>query len=126
MFTNKEKEAQSGFWVIASAIKEFYEKHECLPLPGRVPDMKAQSKVYIQLQSIYKSKARKDAAEVLEAVQAAPGGKDIDAAEVELFCKNAAFVKLINATEPGENRLGKVFGTFDLLRPFLLAFSSGF
>jgi hypothetical protein len=60
--------------------------------------MKAQSKVYIQLQGIYKAKARKDAAEILQIVQAAPGGERVDPAEVDLFCKNAAFVKLINAT----------------------------
>lgn len=104
-------EAKSGFWLIASAVKQFYEKHNCLPLPGRVPDMKAQSKVYIRLQSIYKSKARKDAAEVLDTVRQSPGGENIEAAEVELFCKNAAFVKLINATESGEHRLAKIFKT---------------
>ncbi len=60
--------------------------------------MKAQSKVYIQLQGIYKAKARKDAAEILQIVQATPGGERVDPAEVDLFCKNAAFVKLINAT----------------------------
>ncbi|KAK4146719.1 uncharacterized protein C8A04DRAFT_9490 [Dichotomopilus funicola] len=91
-------EQRSGFWLIADAVKQFYEKHQCLPLPGKLPDMKAESKVYIQLQSIYKAKARKDAAEVLQIAQAAPGGDLIDPAEVDLFCKNAAFVKLINAT----------------------------
>lgn len=65
--------------------------------------MKAQSKVYIQLQNIYKAKARKDAAEILEIVQAAPGGEHVDPAEVDLFCKNAAFVKLINPTGRGSN-----------------------
>ena len=79
-------------------MEQFYAKHKCLPLPGSVPDMKAQSKVYVQLQNVYKSKARQDAAEVLEIVHATADGQQIDPAEVELFCKNAAFVKLINAT----------------------------
>lgn len=70
--------------------------------------MKAQSAVYIQLQTIYKNKARKDAAEVLATVRELPGGKDIDPAEVELFCKNAAFIKLINATGASADRLSKV------------------
>ncbi|KAG7287813.1 hypothetical protein NEMBOFW57_007329 [Staphylotrichum longicolle] len=91
-------EQRSGFWLIADAVKQFYQTHQCLPLPGKLPDMKAQSKVYIQLQSIYKAKARKDAAEILQIVQATPGGERVDPAEVDLFCKNAAFVKLINAT----------------------------
>ncbi|EAQ87977.1 hypothetical protein CHGG_04596 [Chaetomium globosum CBS 148.51] len=89
---------ESGFWLIADAVKKFYEEHQCLPLPGKLPDMKAQSKVYIQLQGIYKAKARKDAAKILEIVQASPGGEHVNPAEVDLFCKNAAFVKLINAT----------------------------
>lgn len=76
--------------------------------------MKAQSKVYVQLQNIYKAKARQDAAEVLEAAQAIAPGRHIDAAEVELFCKNAPFVKLINATE-GDESEGNL-GAADRLR----------
>lgn len=63
--------------------------------------MKAQSKDYIQLQNIYKAKARQDIDEVTAAVrrrekenpiaQTAP----IDRKEIEAFCKGAAFVKLI-------------------------------
>ncbi|KAK3294730.1 uncharacterized protein B0H64DRAFT_193873 [Chaetomium fimeti] len=94
-------EQRSGFWLIADAVKKFYEEHKCLPLPGKLPDMKAQSKVYIQLQGIYKAKARKDAAKILQIVQASPGGEHVNPAEVDLFCKNAAFVKLINATGGG-------------------------
>ncbi|ROW05650.1 hypothetical protein VSDG_00314 [Cytospora chrysosperma] len=101
-------EQKSSFWIIADALKAFYEKHNCLPLPGNVPDMKAQSKVYIQLQNIYKAKARRDMAEVLETARQSPGGENVDAEEVELFCKNAAFVKLINAGGAGDDRLAKV------------------
>lgn len=72
--------------------------------------MKAQSSVYIQLQGIYKAKARRDAAEVLETVKQTSGGEDVDAGEVETFCKNAAFVKLINAGEAGDDRLAKIVG----------------
>ncbi|KAI2776182.1 hypothetical protein F4815DRAFT_364435 [Daldinia loculata] len=98
-----EIELQSSFWVIAKAIEAFYNKHGCLPLPGALPDMKAQSTVYVKLQSIYKAKARRDAQEVLETARALPGGKDVDPAEVDLFCKNARFVKLINATPTSED-----------------------
>ncbi|KAI8958928.1 hypothetical protein F5Y11DRAFT_20063 [Daldinia sp. FL1419] len=98
-----EIELESSFWVIAKAIEAFYNKHGCLPLPGALPDMKAQSTVYVKLQSIYKAKARRDAQEVLETARALPGGKDVDPAEVDLFCKNARFVKLINATPTSED-----------------------
>ena len=81
-----------------------------MPLPGSVPDMKSQSKTYVQLQSIYKKKARQDVAEVLEMVKASSGDRQIDTEEVELFCKNAAFVKLINATrgEGGNTKIDNV------------------
>ncbi|KAH6690461.1 ThiF family protein [Plectosphaerella plurivora] len=101
-------EIKSSFWIIADAVKAFHEQHGCLPVPGSLPDMKAQSDVYIRLQNIYKAKARKDAAEVLEAVRRAPGGDAIDAAEVDLFCKNAAFIKLIDSPDSGPERLLKV------------------
>ncbi|KAH8879467.1 hypothetical protein GQ53DRAFT_39284 [Thozetella sp. PMI_491] len=103
-------EQSSSFWIIADSIRKFYEKHGELPLPGSVPDMKAESSVYVALQNIYKSKARRDAAEVLQLAQQAAGGQEIDPAEVDLFCKNAAFVKLVNTrTEAdGADRLAKV------------------
>ncbi|KAK4215684.1 putative NEDD8-activating enzyme E1 regulatory subunit [Rhypophila decipiens] len=91
-------EKSSGFWIIASAIKNYYAENGSLPLPGSLPDMKAKSGVYIQLQNIYKKKAREDVTDILRRVQATPGGEHVDSAEVELFCKNAAHVKLINAT----------------------------
>lgn len=72
--------------------------------------MKAQSKVYIQLQNIYKSKARQDVAEVLEIARTCPRGQNVDPEEVELFCKNAAFVKLINTEVASADRLAQVAG----------------
>lgn len=72
--------------------------------------MKARSKVYIQLQNLYKSKARKDVEEVLQTVEQSPSGKNIDPEEVKLFCKNAAFVKLINAGIADADRLAEITG----------------
>jgi NEDD8-activating enzyme E1 regulatory subunit len=74
--------------------------------------MKAQSSVYVKLQNIYKTKAREDAAEVWKTVQALKGGRNIDPEEVAVFCKNAAFVKLINAhgDSPESERLSSVAG----------------
>jgi amyloid beta precursor protein binding protein 1 len=131
-----QNETSSGFWIIADAVEQFYNKHKCLPLPGNVPDMKAQSKIYVQLQNIYKTKARQDAAEVLQTVQATEDGRDVDPAEVELFCKNAAFVKLINATKgdssivgSSDNRLKAVVGksqSLPLASPVLSPSSGAF
>lgn len=108
-------------------MRAFWEKHQCLPVPGKVPDMKAQSSVYIQLQNIYKAKARLDVAEVLETVRSSPGGGGIEPTEVELFCKNAAFVKLVNATETGPraDRLASVVGKSHGTHPCPCCFCPG-
>lgn len=62
--------------------------------------MKAISADYIGLQNIYKSKARLDLATVTSTVRYTEDqlSRDsrTDRAEIEAFCKNAAFVKLIN------------------------------
>ncbi|PSS02241.1 hypothetical protein BD289DRAFT_449816 [Coniella lustricola] len=105
---NSEIEQHSKFWLIADAIKTFHARHGALPLPGNVPDMKAQSTVYIRLQNIYKDKARRDVAEVLEITRQSPGGEHVDPDEVELFCKNAAFVKLVNVEGANTDRLARV------------------
>lgn len=72
--------------------------------------MKAQSAVYIQLQNIYKDKARKDAAEVLAMIQTMAGGESVDSSEVELFCTNARFIKLINSADGAKLPLEQVVG----------------
>lgn len=89
------------FWYIANAIQQFYAKHNELPLPGAVPDMKANSETYIQLQNIYKAKARQDCAEVIETVRkleqqaGRSSALTIDEKEIENFCKGAAHISLV-------------------------------
>jgi NEDD8-activating enzyme E1 regulatory subunit len=77
--------------------------------------MKAQSDVYIKLQNLYKDKARRDADEVLQTVRRFAGGEDIDPAEVELFCTNARFIKLINSVEGRAPSLAQVVGKQHML-----------
>jgi amyloid beta precursor protein binding protein 1 len=103
VFKQKEcvelSQESASFWAIAQAIGIFYTKHGVLPVPGSVPDMKARSADYIELQNVYKSKARKDFAEVLETVRSlerSTGRKTpIEEKDVEAFCKNAAHIKLV-------------------------------
>lgn len=90
----------SNFWIIANAIHQFYGKHNLLPLAGSIPDMKATSEGYIRLQTIYKTKARQDVAEVTNTVRQLESklgrtSPSIANAEIEQFCKNAAFVKVL-------------------------------
>lgn len=96
----KDLSSQSAnVWVIANAISQFYQKHGVLPLSGSVPDMKAQSADYIQLQNVYKSKARQDIEEVLRTVRSLEGQlhrpSPVEPSEVEAFCKNAGHIKLV-------------------------------
>lgn len=95
------KPASANFWIIANAIQKFHTAHNgLLPLPGALPDMKAQSSDYIQLQNIYKAKARSDLAEVTRTIRNSEqelGKKTpIEQAEIEAFCKGAQFVKLFH------------------------------
>ena len=100
------------FWIIVSAVKKFYSKHGVLPLPGSLPDMKAQSADYIWLQNIYKSKARLDLAEVVATVRATETrlmdvpqngtsnrASSISEKQIETFCKNAAHIKMIKGRD---------------------------
>ena len=54
----------SGFWVLAHALREFVNREGRLPVSGAVPDMFSDSERYIQLQGIYKEKAREDMEQV--------------------------------------------------------------
>ena len=85
-----------NFWWISCGVHEFYQRHNgLLPLPGTLPDMKAQSADYVQLQTIYKKKAADDAAEVAAIIKAHKPQRDIPHSEIAELCKNAAHVKLI-------------------------------
>ena len=93
----------ANFWIVANAIKIFYEKHSVLPLPGSVPDMKATSEGYIKLQNIYKAKARKDVAEVTASVRELEKSfsrdNAVEKSEIEAFCKNASHVRVLTNPE---------------------------
>ena len=61
--------------------------------------MKAQSADYIELQNIYKAKARKDFAEITDMIRSAEKELNrtaVEEKEIEAFCKGSAFVKLIH------------------------------
>lgn len=72
--------------------------------------MKAESEVYIQLQNIYKGKARKDVEEILEILSTIPNGNGVEREEVETYCKNAAFIKLVRETVPDLDRVKQLAG----------------
>ncbi|XP_058942089.2 NEDD8-activating enzyme E1 regulatory subunit-like [Pocillopora verrucosa] len=102
-------ESHSSFWILAKAVKEFVENEGtgALPLRGSIPDMTADSKRYIELQNIYQEQARKDIAVVTQRVHRIllDVGKSTDSisdSEIRLFCKNAAFLRLIRGRSLAE------------------------
>jgi len=128
-----------SFWVIANAIGLFYTKYGVLPVPGSVPDMKARSADYIQLQKVYKLKARTDLAEVVESVRFLERNTDrgsvIQEKDIEAFCKNAAHIKLVRGRpfhimKPGQklswgeraNPIAQTLAFPDSLVPLYIAF----
>jgi NEDD8-activating enzyme E1 regulatory subunit len=130
----------ANFWIIAAAVKSFYETHRTLPLPGSLPDMKAKSADYIKLQNIYKSKARKDIIEVTQWVraneQALSRTTSIPDVEIEAFCRNASHVRVLEGSllpqlrvEKGDvqtrKRVLSELQNPDTLLPILLAFEKG-
>jgi len=92
----------ANFWIIARAVRDFVRNEGAglLPVPGKLPDMKANTKGYIGLQQIYRQKALEDlnavsakVQDILTSVGLLPDA--IDAKEIEEFCKQAAHVKVI-------------------------------
>lgn len=72
--------------------------------------MKTETKTFVALQSLYKAKAQQDAAEVYAAVRASSQGANISLDDVELFCKNAASIRLIRERPADANTLRTLAG----------------
>ncbi len=70
--------------------------------------MKSKSVDYIQLQNIYKTKARKDVAEIVSAVKLLESqlgrATNVEHKEVEAFCKSAGYVTLVRGRPPHISR----------------------
>jgi amyloid beta precursor protein binding protein 1 len=50
----------TDFWIVASALRSFYETEHQLPLEGSIPDMHASTDLYLRLQRVYRDKAESD------------------------------------------------------------------
>lgn len=88
----------SPFWVLVAALKKYLETPESgglLPLPGVLPDMKADTKGFVTLQNLYRERAKKDL-ELFETVlhtliRENDLSVQIPYEMVSAFCKNAKF-----------------------------------
>lgn len=101
--TNPFDTNRPTFWVILSAIKEFYNKQtvgNALPVSGHIPDMLASSEEYIKIQKVYSKKACEDVEEVFDIVQnnIRPGNHSNGQSlleETKLLCKNIRNLKIM-------------------------------
>ncbi|KAI8136894.1 putative NEDD8-activating enzyme E1 regulatory subunit [Fennellomyces sp. T-0311] len=91
-----------SFWIITRAVREFVdnEGEGQLPLPGKLPDMKADTTNYVNLQNVYREKALADVAAVQRRVKTLLEGLNmardsIPDSAVESYCKNAGNIKVL-------------------------------
>ncbi|KAL9543592.1 hypothetical protein MBANPS3_008045 [Mucor bainieri] len=95
------------FWILTRAVREFVENEGGgqLPLSGKLPDMKSDTCNYINLQNVYREKALADLDAIKKRVAGLTEGSDVQIPEetVELFCKNASSIRVIQYTPMTEN-----------------------
>lgn len=99
----------TNFWLLIRALRNFVEtpsQHSPsggegqLPLPGSLPDFKASSSTYVEVQRLFKQKAQRDLEGLKGHLAAVLASVDLPSAaiadsEVESFAKHAGYVKLI-------------------------------
>lgn len=98
-----------SFWVMARAVREFVrnEGRGSLPVRGSIPDMIADSQKFINLQNVYREKALQDASVVSKHVESllqsvGKPTESITEQEIKLFCKNAAFLRMVSCRSLAE------------------------
>ncbi|KAG5680702.1 hypothetical protein PVAND_010193 [Polypedilum vanderplanki] len=94
------------FWIMVRALKDFIENEGkgYLPLPGIIPDMTAETSLYINLQNVYRAKALQDADIVFRRVQELLEELNkscdwITEKDVRLFCREAAYIAIIRGSK---------------------------
>lgn len=85
-FLKKIDENSDSFWILADALKRFYEKHQLLPVRSIVPDMTSDTDNYLKLKKIYEKKAEEDRKEIQSLIQLS--NHKITDEEIKTFCDN--------------------------------------
>jgi len=105
--------SSSNFWLLLRAVREFVSHPDnaskLLPLSGALPDMKAETTGYVDLQNLFKTQAKKDVAlvgellgEVLDKV--GRPRESVSQDEVETFVKHSAFLKVVRGRSLRQER----------------------
>ncbi|EER17702.1 NEDD8-activating enzyme E1 regulatory subunit, putative [Perkinsus marinus ATCC 50983] len=91
----------SNFWSLARALAEFSKRHGShLPLSGVVGDMTSDTTTFVCMQEVYEAQARRDREEVVNILSQL--GKNVSEQYIELVCKNALNLCVIEYTTVGE------------------------
>lgn len=103
------------FYLMLRGLREFYSQHKTLPLRGSLPDMTSDSKTFVELQKIYRSKAQDDVNKLMQIIHNIDtrslessgllpivSSSEIDPSEVALFCKNAPYLSVIKTSSINE------------------------
>jgi len=104
-----------NFWLLAAAVRAFVHKEGGghLPLMGTIPDMIAETKVFVELQRLYRTKAAEDIADVqkhLTSILEKLGvpRERVSEDELKSFCKHVLFLKVLRYTSITDELAGKV------------------
>jgi amyloid beta precursor protein binding protein 1 len=94
------------FYRLLWALREFTQQGpQTLPLSSTLPDMKSDTKSYIHLQKLYKTRAEEEKAIFKDILKKAPGGDGgIEDAVIDAFVRNSHALRLFK---------GEPLGTLD-------------
>ncbi|KAF4752142.1 NEDD8-activating enzyme E1 regulatory subunit [Perkinsus olseni] len=91
----------SNFWSLARALAKFSKRHAShLPLSGVVGDMTSDTTTFVRMQEVYETRAKRDREEVSNILSQL--GKTVPEQYIDLVCKNALNMCLIEYTTVGE------------------------
>jgi len=109
------KAEYENFWLLAAAVRAFVkgEGDNQLPLMGTIPDMIAETKVFVELQRIYRNKAAEDVALVQKHLNTILTGLGVPHDRVPVddlknFCKHSLFLKVLRYNTIENEAAGKV------------------
>lgn len=98
--TDDCQQINSFFWIMMKSLGRYIQKYNCLPLRGTIPDMNCGSEEYIQLQKLYKSKAKDDIDKLFKIAQKLTKSPKVKLVEsdIQLFCKNVRYLNVLRTS----------------------------
>jgi amyloid beta precursor protein binding protein 1 len=81
------------FWIVCSALKQFYDKEDALPVCPTIPDMHSTTASYLALQRVYRAKFDEEVARVCEMARAI--NPHVPNEFVRKMCLNARVLRVV-------------------------------